>query len=401
MSEYRKAVGFYCNYLLSNKVVWGQNAETLDVKNKQYNCPSMLSTTEISFETRLSARALKCASTQACGIIKSLVEQQRRRIWVRNELRKEGITNQKLNKKIKKWKLPKLELKNINAELNSICTDFEECKDGKFTGFLQLKSIGKSFGKIRIPIPHTRPYEKWSKKGEMKNSFLINENQVNIRFEIEKPEIKIEGTEEGADQGMKTCVTLSDGQITQKNKDGYDLDTIAKIMSRKRKGSKAFQKTTDHRENYINWSINNLNLSNIKKIGFEEIVNIGYRNGRSRYLSHFTNALIRDKMQRRCEEAGVWFSLQSAPYRSQRCSNCGFSQDKNRRKKLFLCRKCNFAEDADFNASLNHKATIPSIPKSLLYLKLNIEGFYWLEAGIFKLDGSEFTVPNRNNEVGI
>lgn len=401
MSEYRKAVAFYCDYLFSTRIIWGKNSEIFDIKHKQYNCPTMLSTVDIKFESLLSARALKCASTQACGIVKSLVERQKRRIWIRNELRRNGVDNPKLNKKIKKWKLPKLQLRNINAELNSICADFKWCQDGKFTGFLQLKSLGKSFGKIKIPVPYTKPFEKWSDKGEMKHSFLINETQINIRFEIEKPELKTEGTEEGADQGMKTCVTLSDGQVTQKNKDGYDLDIIAKMMARKKRGSKAFQKAAAHRENYINWSINNLNFSKIKKIGFEEIVNIGYRNGRSEYLSHFTNTLIRDKMQSRCEEIGVQFVMQSAAYRSQRCSRCGFVQDKNRRKKLFLCGKCKLVEDADFNASLNHKATIPSIPKSFLYLKLNKEGFYWLETGVFKIDGSEFTVPNRNNEIDL
>jgi hypothetical protein len=42
-------------------------------------------------------------------------------------------------------------------------------------------------------------------------------------------------------------------------------------MTRKQKGSKSFKRTSNHRKNFINWSINQLNLDNIKEIGLERI----------------------------------------------------------------------------------------------------------------------------------
>jgi Transposase and inactivated derivatives len=44
----------------------------------------------------------------------------------------------------------------------------------------------------------------------------------------------------------------------------------------------------------------------------------------------------------------------SPAYTSQRCSSCGFTHENNRRSKhQFLCQKCKYELNADYNASKN------------------------------------------------
>lgn len=66
IQDYKEAIIFYTNYLWNNKIIWGKNNSILDIKNNLLNCPSCISTTNIKYKTKLSSRALKSASTQAC-----------------------------------------------------------------------------------------------------------------------------------------------------------------------------------------------------------------------------------------------------------------------------------------------------------------------------------------------
>lgn len=238
----------------------------------------------------------------------------------------------------------------------------------------------------------------WFHKGYIPNSYqtptgtiLINED---LRWE-KQVKNKVNGNIVGADQGFITCLTLSDGQITKPNKHHYDLTKINYILSRKRKGSKNFSKAQEHRKNYINWSINQLNFKNIKQINLEKIYHIGYKKSKSRLMSHWTNTLIQKKVINLATELGVQVNLQDCTYRSQRCSACGLVLKKNRIGKVYSCKHCGYCDDADLNAAKNHEVILPKL-NSLKSLKLNVSGFFWKENGLFDLNGMEFTVPHTN-----
>ena len=156
-------------------------------------------------------------------------------------------------------------------------------------------------------------------------------------------------------------------------------------MTNKKKGSKSFKRTQSHRKNFINWSINQLNFTNVKEIRLEKIWNIGYKSRTSRMMSHWTNTLIRDKIENKCEEEGIRLIHQSSTYRSQRCSGCGVVRKSNRKGKIYSCKHCLLEMDADLNASLNHIVNLPEIPYDLLKLQMNRgDGFYWLESGFYE-----------------
>lgn len=400
LDECLRVAQVYLDYLWDNKISWfiKNKSYTMDIQRDLLEHPSMLSNVEVEnqikdFKSTLTARARKCVLTQVCGIIGASLEKQRKRLFIFEKLCNDNIYNEMLYNRIQVNKPTKPNIENTNFEFNSICADFKPIKSKEFNGYLQLKSIGETFGVIRIPIKFHRRNKKYA-DWQMKPSFLIGREYVDIRWEREIPPLKTEGITVGCDQGLKTIATFSDKQTTPNaDKHGHTLDSIINKMARKRKGSQAFQAAQAHRKNFIKHSINQLNFREIKQINLEEIKNIGHKNPTNRKLSHWTNTIIRDTIIDRCEIMGVAIKQQSSTYRSQRCSCCGLVRKSNRKGKEYFCSNCGLDIDADYNASLNHEIELPDVPQKLRDLNLNRAGFYWRNTGFYDLGGVELTVP--------
>ena len=399
ISEYRRCLTHLVSYIWNNGYSYTSkgNIKTFNIQSNQLDCPSMLTSdviTKSKLETFLTGRALKCCLTQAAGMIKAATLKQKKRLYFLEQEKLKGTPRSKRKQFIKKLKcnIPQIpNCDNAKLELNSICSNLKVEKDKHFDSFLRLTSITKNKMDIKIPIQHNRHSLKLQSKGKMLNSFLIGNDIINIRWELPSIKEKQEGIIVGADQGKKDVLTLSNGTVTSKTDcHGHSLDSIILKVSKKKKGSNAFRKAKTHQKNFVNWSINNLNLKEIKQINLEKIWNIGYKNPRSRLMSHWCNTIIRDKIQTKCENEGVRFTLQSCTYRSQRCSNpkCGYVNKLNRKGKAFICRHCGNTMDADLNASSNHVAELPEIPYRLRQLKLNhTKGFFWKPEGFFDSTG--------------
>ena len=172
-------------------------------------------------------------------------------------------------------------------------------------------------------------------------SFLVTKNYIQVRFDIPDAPKQKSGLVLGIDQGASTCISCSSTNGTyfasSTCPQGHDLKSIMQKLSRKKKGSNAFAKAQAHRTNYINYCINQLNLSGVAELRLEKIYNLRRGKTSSRYLSHFTYTEIQNKLQDKCIQNGVRFVLQESSYRSQRCSSCGFVHAKNRNGKTFKC----------------------------------------------------------------
>lgn len=397
LNEYRRVAQLLVDYIWKNGYVWEKDGELSEfsVNKNLLEFPAFINSSIIKdakVVTFLSGRALKCCMTQVAGMIRSEVEKQRKRIWQFNKFKSKGISKRKLKNLIKKIQqnIPtKPNCGNIKAELNSICSDFLKT-NGEFDGFIRLKSITKDKINIKIPIKFTRQSLKLKNKdgSEMLKSFLISEKFIDIRWKFNECLKKTRGSIIGADQGFKDVLTLSNRQVTPKTcPHGHSLESILKKMSTLRRGSKNFKKAESHRTNFINWSINQLNLKSVKQINLEKIWNIGYKSRSSRILSHWTNTAIRDKVHDYCAEHGVHVKEQSCTYRSQRCSGCGIVRKANRKGKIYNCKHCKLQIDADLNASLNLAIDLPEIPYTLRKSRNNLgNGFYWREDGYFSFE---------------
>jgi len=333
----------------------------------------------IPIDSLLSARAAQCAVNTAGGIVRAVIEKQRRVEWVNS--------NKGTTLKDKKFKKPTPNF--IASQLNANCAVFKPTS-GKFQGFLILSNLGKTFGKIILPVVRNPRVG-----GTLKKSFLLNKRNIQLVWELEDVANNGKATV-ALDQGFKTVATLSDGQTSpETDKHGYSFELIADKLARKKKGSRAFRKAQAHRKNFVNWSINQLNFTGVKELRLEKVVNIRFRRNTSRKLSHWSNPEIRDKIISRCAELNVSVVEQPCSYRSQRCSSCGNVRKANRKAKHYDCKNCGFSCDADLNAALNHLGDLPSVPSTFLGKRLNLGlGFFWKESGFFAFTGEELVSPS-------
>lgn len=361
-----------------------------------YNCPKFISTIYLfPINTPLYQRALKCLATQACGMVKAVTEKPKKVLYVINKLKSEGEDASKLEEWLKNHKMSKPEVpEDFKVELNSICADLQIGTDSDKFMFLQLKSLGKKFGKIRIPLKEYDRSIYWKNRGKVMTSFLVGKDFVDIRYQVEVDEVQ-DGKIVGMDQGQLTCLSVSDGQTTVPNKDGWDLDKILDKLKRRQKGSKGFKEAQQHRKNYINESINKLNLTGVKEVRLEQVLDLRFENNAGRKNSHWTYPLIKNKVMSVCESEGFIFKEQSCVYRSQRCSQCGLVRKSNRQGKLYCCSGCGYVGDADINAAKNHEIDLPDVDV-LRGRKYNLSGFYWLESGCYTLSLEELIVPHTN-----
>ncbi len=398
LSEYDTATRFFIDYLWNNKTSYysGKSKEIehiLDIKNDLLDCPSFISITSLKFETKLSARALKAASTQACSIVKSSLEKRKRKLFIFKKLLSEKKRTRNIVKRLAKEKLSKPNPIAIYPKLDSNCSFIElPNKDTKcFDQILVLTSLGKYFGKIKILFNHHKHSRKLEKNSKLMSGITLFPDKIEVHWEKESPEQKEQGIIVGADTGINSVVTLSDKQQTVSNSHGHTLNSILSKISRKEKGSKAFHRAISHRNNFINESVNQLNFSTIKEIHLEKISNFRKGNRISKFLNYMGESLIRSKILDVCSSLGVRVIEQTSPYRSQRCSSCGYVYRGNRKGKDFSCKHCSFQADADYNASCNHEVNLPSSQFLLYYLDVP-KRFFWKEGGFFNVDNSELTV---------
>jgi transposase len=408
LTESNRVLQLMINYIWNDGISWSvTNKKTGELiiktccpKHGHYDTANYFDYKKINIKTDLSARALSSLTSIAMGMISSAVKKHSKRLYQLEQLKLDPIKNAKniarLENKINKNKPQKPIVKNQPIELSSKCATLIKRDKGEFNYFLKLQSLGKKYGKILIPIKLHKHANKLKGKGNLLGSFLISNDCVDFRWEIEVPEINNIGVTVGGDTGKNTILTLSNETSTDSKKDihNHTLNSIIEKLSRKKKGSKSFAKAQKHRTHFINWSIKQVDWTGIKELRLEKVKNIFYKNSYSRNMSHWTNSEIETAIAKACESNGVHLIYQDSTYRSQRCSHCGLVRKSNRIGKSYTCKGCGVHLDADLNGAKNHAINLPDIPVNLRHLKLNRKGFYWKPEGLFHLDGSEIRVPN-------
>lgn len=386
----------YCNKIKSDKV---NNLikeyrriiiEFIDIMWTMDKVPSLVSSelrSKIS-ESWLGTRMIQCAGKQASGIVRGTKKKQEKRLFQINKFIKqcEHKKARKLQSIYDNVKLSKPELKSIQLELDERFIKLDLSNDSIFDGWVTLKSIG-SKEKITIPFKKTKHFNKLSELGTLKKGLRLSEKSLTFMFDVE-PAVNTNNKVVGIDIGLLTAITCSDSQVSKKDNHNHDLNSINKKLSGKKKGSKSFSKTQKQRTDYINWSINRLNLSDVKEIKIENIKNLRKGKKSSRSLSHWTYTEIFNKLKSKAEELNVLITTVSPTYTSQRCSQCSFTHRNNRKGKIFKCGQCGFTLDSDLNGALNIVAKLKPVGKQQRLKQISKKGFYWLA------EGQEFIVPD-------
>ena len=288
---------------------------------------------DFKVDTWLSATSLQALSRQVIGIIKGT----------------------KRSGKAFRKTLSKPTTDSINPQLDSrfVKISFDK-KTKEFDGWIHIKCLGVKII-LDIPFKKTKHFNKlFSKVGSvLRPGLLLSKKGISLAFEI-SPEERTQGTTLGIDIGISNIWTDSNGVCSRLNKHGYDLSKIMSILSRRKKGSKGFKRTQDHRTNYVNWSVKQIFTKDVSKIVLEDIK--GLRKGKKnngRFRSHWTYSKIFNRIEQISEEFGVQVLKVNPRNTSRKCSVCGVIDVKNRKGKVFMCVACCHTLDADHNAAIN------------------------------------------------
>jgi len=333
-------------------------------------------------ETWLSARAVQSAAKQASGIVRGTKKKLKQRTFIYEKLLQENyIYNaRRLKKVIDKEGISKPNIENIQPELDSRFIELDLENDTSFDGWINLTSLGNKL-KICLPFKKTKHFNEMLIKGKIKSGIRISKKLLTFMFDIPDVEQRTEGTVIGLDIGIKSVFTTSDNQKSAQDKHEWNLEKIQQRLSRKKKGSHNFERAQSHRKNYINWSLNQLNLTEVKQLRLENIKNMRKGSKSSRWLSHWTYTILFDKLNSLCAKLGVQVCKVNPTYTSQRCSQCGWVRKSNRKGKKFKCSQCSFICDADLNASKNIVLELPPIGRKQRLQHNNRKGFYWNVVG--------------------
>ena len=279
-------------------------------------------------DTWLSARMQQCLGKQALEIVKS----QRK-------------------KKVKHKPIFKSDVINLDSRFINVQYD-----ENSFDIWFRLTSIGN---KISLNLPgnkhiHFHKYDLWKAKKSYRLSKIGNQYFIDMAFEKDSPDVKVDGKAIGIDIGYKKLIATSDNQ-----KFDSGLEQVYEKISRKKQKSKAFKRALVERNNKVGQSINLLPFNEIKSVVAEDLKNVKH-GSRGRIHKKFNNKLQRwtyakvlYMLSLRCEEKGIHFKKVNPSYTSQTCSSCGFKHKDNRKGEKFLCLECGKGFDADFNAALN------------------------------------------------
>ncbi len=393
VDEYKKALVFYISYLWNNRLVYGDYV--LDVSQGFYECPKFIDSCIKPEVTRLSGRSLKCVATQASSMVRSVLNKRLKDENLFEWKKARNIKDQRLENRLQKPPtIPSVD--KVYCELNSLNSTLSE-GNNSFDYWLELGSLFNDiYGfKFSIPFKNYEQAKKWQTTGTIKNGISISKEMISLRYEVPMEQLKEVGDVIAIDQGLSSMLTTSRGDEFPLDSHGWTLSSILQKMSKCKIGSKGMQRAAEHRKNYINWLVKQLDLSNIKELKLEKIDNIKFGRSVSRLLKHWSNPLIRDSVIKQCEELGVLVTLVENEYNSQRCNKCGWVQKSNRKGKVFHCKHCHHEDDADANASKNilERHFLVEIPFGFRALKKNLEGFFWNSIGIYSKFGEEITVP--------
>lgn len=355
----------------------------VDIAKNRLDFPTFLPNEYLKqFDSWFTARMKQCVGKQACSMLKAATKKRQKQLWMLRKLQREGQDSRKLQSKIDRQILRRPNASNAKAELDPRFIDFQE-GNVEFDLFVRIKTIGNELV-LYVPIRETKPSQKWDKRGIRKKSIRLSEDTLWFIYDV--PDVpKKQGRVVGCDQGYKIVATLSDGQITKPCPHGHTLETIQARLARREKSSKGFRRAQEHRQNYVHWSLNQINWSDIGKVRFENVKYLRYGKRSSRQMSHWAYTIIRKKAIALSETEGFVFEEVSNAFRSQRCSRCGWVCRVSRKGQTFRCNLCDFTEDADRNAAANLELDLFEIPFWVRRQKLNREGFYWKLDGLYSV----------------
>jgi len=355
--DYREDLETYINYIIDG---------VLPLK-------SMMSSSLLPTEKIKHSRFKQLIYKQASEIIRSQIDKCKKRRYSSYKKVYSYFKNNDRQLNFVNKKFSELKLKNIllsryftKPNLKNISIGFDErffdIQYGKyFDNFVKIilpffNEKGTRALQIKVPLKHHK-----HSLSLLKSGFTLRKNiqikKVSGKYYInlvwfKEVQQRTKGSSIGIDLGYNKLITTSNKEVI-----GTELKVLYQKISNKKQGSKKFKDLLTHRDNLINFYVNQIDISELKTIVIEDLVNVKHK---SELHKKINNKLQRwsyrktiDKILRTCEVNGINLVKVSPAYTSQTCSCCGHIDKNSRVLENFHCVSCGYEIDADINASIN------------------------------------------------
>ena len=293
-------------------------------------------------DTWLAAAIMQCVAGQASALIRG----------TRNSAKELGVVPSKPSNVAV---CPELDERFGRVEWNS---------QTSFDGWLTFKKFGKRGSRLKIVVPlkRTKHLNRLVTKGGIQTKgFRLSKKGVTLMFKL--PQKTATGLKTlGVDVGITDVIHTSDNQVCgQNHPHGHALSSIQSRLSRRKKGSKGFKRAQDLRDNFIGWSVNQLNLDGINELKIEDIKHMRRGKKTDRFRSHWTYATIFRRLEMKAEVRGVRITKVDPRNTSRTCPICGAVDRENRKGKVFKCVTCGYTADADLVGAINIQRAPPKV----------------------------------------
>jgi putative transposase len=342
-----------------------------------------------------------------------------------NNARKEGkrITPKDTQDMLKDLKIEGKELvyskvlQMVNNQLWYNINSLHELKKrGKKVGKLRYKKIMKIINYNQSGFKVVGDKLILSKIGEMKVLFhrplegkvkgvIIKKSAKGwyaiFQVEVEKRPLERTGKVVGIDLGVEKLVTTSDGVVVE-NPKVFDkverrIKILQKSLSRKKKGSRNYEKVreklakiheyvknlmNDYIHKVTSWLVEQYDEIYVEDLDVKEMVEDSESKVLRKHILHSNFSRFMSHLSYKASRAGRRVVKVDPRNTSKTCARCGYvKKDLTLVDRVFVCPKCGWVADRDYNASLNILRAGSGLPlepvdrKPLLYIPFS-EGVY-------------------------
>lgn len=242
-----------------------------------------------------------------------------------------------------------------------------------------FKSVKKTEKGFDLPkIGAVKIFKDRQPKGKLKTATIIKEQSqyyICVTFEIESKNIfpTYENQVVGVDMGITYFLTDSNGCFVENPRHLKKYERQLRIenrsLARKKKGSQSRQRQKS-RLSKLHAKIANVRKDFLHKVSIRYVKenslivaeNLIVKNmvrlgSLSKHISDASWSTFFQMVKYKCDLYEKEFIQIDPKYTSQKCSCCGHIAKQNRvNQSKFVCVKCSFAQNADFNAAKNIKS---------------------------------------------
>lgn len=223
----------------------------------------------------------------------------------------------------------------------------------KYDLLIKLSTLSKG-NPIYLPSKKTKLFNKWNNKGKLIQGCQLRENYIYLFVECES-KIKETGNSIGVDLGMRKLLSTSDNQFI-----GKDHNFYLNKINRKKKNSIGYKKAVIEKNNFTNYCVNQLDLTNVNVLCYENLKNLtkgkaGFRQNKKfrNKQQHWAYRKVISRIIEKCQENCVRPVYVNPRNTSRTCPSCKHVAESNRIGELFCCLACGFKQDADFVGATN------------------------------------------------